>query len=108
VVIEAVHAVIAQAAMRGPWRPEDLAGEAVFQLDRLALDQDLLGPWRRSICGAVQRIWHLCRDSGYSHRIYPERRRGNAASASGSIDRRTLLTCKGGEKGQKGAKVFSF
>jgi len=59
VVIEAVHAVVAQAAVRGPRRPEDLAGETVFQLDRLSFDQDLLGPRRRSICGTVQRVWHL-------------------------------------------------
>lgn len=60
VVIEAIHAVVAQAAVRGARRPEDLAGEAVFQFDRLALDEHLLGAGRRPVCGAVQRVWHFC------------------------------------------------
>lgn len=54
VMIEAIHTIIAQAAVRGARRPEDLAGEAVLQLNRLALDEHLLGAGRRPVCGTVQ------------------------------------------------------
>lgn len=59
VVIEAIDAIVAQAAVRGTRRPEYFAGEAIFQLDRLPLDEHLLGAWRRPVCGAVQRVWHF-------------------------------------------------
>lgn len=59
VVIEAIHAIVAQAAVRCTRWPEYFAGETILQLDRLPFDQHLLGAWWRSVCGAVQRVWHF-------------------------------------------------
>lgn len=39
--------------MGGTWRSEDLAGEAVLQLDRLAVDDHLLCPGGRPVAGAA-------------------------------------------------------
>lgn len=39
--------------MGGTWRSEDLASEAIFQLDRLAVDDHLLGPGRRPVAGTA-------------------------------------------------------
>lgn len=61
VVVEPVHAVVAETAVGGAWRPEDLAGEAVLELHRLALDQHLFCSWRWPIRGTIQRIGHLCK-----------------------------------------------
>lgn len=48
--------------MRGTWRSEDLAGEAVLQLDGLAVDDHLLGPGGRPVAGAaVCHIWRRLR-----------------------------------------------
>lgn len=47
------HTVVAEAAVGGTWRSEDLAGEAVLQLDRLAVDDHLLGPGRGSVARAA-------------------------------------------------------
>ncbi len=45
--------------MGGTRRSEDFAGEAVLQLDCLAIDDDLLGPGRRPVAGAA--ISHVLR-----------------------------------------------
>lgn len=47
------HTVVAEAAVGGTWRPEDLAGEAVLQLDCLAVDDHLLGPGWGPVAGAA-------------------------------------------------------
>lgn len=39
--------------MGGTWRSEDLAGEAILQLYRLAIDDHLLGPGRRPVASAA-------------------------------------------------------
>ena len=52
VVVEPLHAVVADGAVRGARRPEYLAGEAELQLDRLPLDLHLLGSGRRPVRGA--------------------------------------------------------
>ena len=52
VVVEPLHAVVADGAVRGSRRPEYLAGEAELELDRLPLDLHLLGSGRRSVRGA--------------------------------------------------------
>lgn len=44
--------------MGGTWRSEDFAGEAIFQLYCLTIDDDLLGPGRRPVArAAVGHIW---------------------------------------------------
>lgn len=44
--------------MGGTWRSEDFAGEAIFQLNCLTIDDDLLGPGRRPVArAAVGHIW---------------------------------------------------
>lgn len=54
-------AVVADAAVRRPWRPEDLAGVAVLQLDDLVVDLHIADPRRRPLaCGHVP-IGCLCR-----------------------------------------------
>lgn len=58
-MIKSINAVITQAAVRGPWRSEYFAGEAVFQLHGLAPHENLFRSWGRSICRAVQRVGHL-------------------------------------------------
>lgn len=53
------HTIVAQAAVRGPWGPEDLAGEAVLELHRLPVDDHLSGPRGRPVpwtTGAVSRV----------------------------------------------------
>ena len=52
VVVEPLHAVVADGAVRGSRRPEYLAGEAELELDRLPLDLHLLGSGRRSVRGS--------------------------------------------------------
>lgn len=47
------HTVVAEAAVGGTWRSEDLAGEAVLQLDGLAVDDHLLRPGRGPVAGAA-------------------------------------------------------
>lgn len=47
------HTVVTEAAVGGSGRPEDLAGETILQLDRLAVDDHLLGPGRRPVAGAA-------------------------------------------------------
>lgn len=59
-MVEPVDAVVAQAAVRGARRPENFARETVFQLYRLALDQDLFGARRRPKRRTVERVWHFC------------------------------------------------
>lgn len=44
--------------MGGTWRSEDFAGKAIFQLDRLTVDDDLLGPGRGPVARAA--IGHVC------------------------------------------------
>lgn len=44
--------------MGGTWRSEDFAGKAVFQLHRLTVDDDLLGPGRGPVARAA--IGHVC------------------------------------------------
>lgn len=57
------HTVVAEAAVGGTWRPEDLAGEAVLQLDCLAVDDHLLGPGRGPVAGAaVGHVWRWRRE----------------------------------------------
>ena len=53
VVVEALHAVVADRAVRGPRRPKDLAAEAVLELDRLAVDDHLLRAGRGSVGRAL-------------------------------------------------------
>ena len=53
VVVEPLHAVVADGAVRGPRRTEDLAGEAVLELDRLVAHHDLLGARGRAVGGAA-------------------------------------------------------
>ena len=48
-VVEPLNTVVADGAVGGSRRAEDLAGEAVLQLDRLVADEDLLGPGRRPV-----------------------------------------------------------
>lgn len=43
------YTVVTQAAVRGPWGPEDLAGEAVLELHRLPVDDHLSGPRGRPV-----------------------------------------------------------
>ncbi len=52
-VVEALHAVVANGAVGGARRTEDLAGKAVLQLDGLVADDHLLGPGRRTEGAAV-------------------------------------------------------
>ena len=52
VVVEPLHAVVADGAVRGSRRPEYFACEAELELDRLPLDLHLLGSWRRSVRGS--------------------------------------------------------
>lgn len=43
--------------MGGTWWSEDFARKAILQLDRLAIDDDLFGPGRRSVaCAAISHI----------------------------------------------------
>lgn len=58
-MIEPIDTVITKAAVRGPRRPEDFAREAVLELHRLALDEDLLGAGRRPVRRRVERVWHF-------------------------------------------------
>lgn len=44
--------------MGGTWRSEDFAGEAIFQLNCLTVDDNLLGPGRRPVARAA--IGHIC------------------------------------------------
>lgn len=44
--------------MGGTWRSEDFAGKAIFQLNCLTVDDDLLGPGRRPVARAA--IGHVC------------------------------------------------
>ena len=62
------HTVVTQAAVGGARRPEDLAGEAVFQLDRLPVDQHLPGSgWPVSWpTGAVSCIYRI-QGRGFLH-----------------------------------------
>ena len=46
--------------MGSPRRAEDLAGEAVLQLDYLALDDHLLGARWRPVCAWRVGVGHLC------------------------------------------------
>lgn len=44
--------------MGGTWRSEDLAGEAILQLDCLAVDDHFLGPGRRPVAStAISHIY---------------------------------------------------
>ncbi len=43
------NTIITQAAVGGPGRPEDLAGEAVLEFDHLTLDDHFLCARRRSV-----------------------------------------------------------
>lgn len=112
VVIEAIHAIVAQTAVRGTWWPEYLAGETILQLDRLPLDEHLLGAWRRAVCGTVQGVWHFYtrskvrNGSGCAAAAY-----GNAASASSAAlatKSSSLLTCKENGNGREGKKEQKF
>lgn len=47
------HTVVTEAAVGGTWRSEDLAGEAILQLDCLAVDDHLLCPGGRPVAGAA-------------------------------------------------------
>lgn len=52
------HTVVTEAAVGGTRWSEDFAGKAIFQLDSLTIDDDLLGPGRRSVARAA--IGHIC------------------------------------------------
>lgn len=65
--------------MGGTWWSEDLAGEAVLQLDCLAVDDHLLRPGGRPVAGAAVR--HVC-----GH----ERRKRDASGMQTSV-RSTLM-----------------
>lgn len=58
-MIKAVHTVIAETAMGGPWWPKDLASKAVLEFHRLSFDQDFFCAWWWSIRGTVKGIGHL-------------------------------------------------
>lgn len=112
VVIEAIHAIVAQTAVRGTWRPEYLAGEAILQLDRLPLDEHLLGAWRRAVCGTVQRVWHFYTQVRNGSGCAAAAAYGNAASASAALATKSsssslLLTCKENEREGKKEQKFS-
>lgn len=51
------HTVVAQAAVRGAWRSEHLAGEAVLELHHLLVDDDLLGAGRRPIAAVSSVVY---------------------------------------------------
>lgn len=51
--VSLTHTVVTEAAVGGTWRSEDLAGEAILQLDRLAIDDHLLGPGRRPVASTA-------------------------------------------------------
>lgn len=55
-MVESIHTVVAQAAMRCTGWSKDFASEAIFQLDSLSSHENLFRTWWRSICGAVQRV----------------------------------------------------
>lgn len=55
--------VVADAAVRRPWRAEDFAGVAVLQLDDLVVDLHVADPRRRPLaCGHVP-VGCLCRNT---------------------------------------------
>lgn len=55
--VSLTHTVVTEAAVGGTWRSEDLAGEAILQLDCLAIDDHLLGPGRRPVASTA--IGHI-------------------------------------------------
>jgi len=59
VVVEPLYTVITNAAVRGSRRPENLASEAVLELDCLSLDLNLLGAGRGPVRGARTVVWLL-------------------------------------------------
>lgn len=61
--------------MGGAWRSEDLAGEAVLELDRLAVDDHLLRPGRRPVAGAA--VGHVCGCTGEKE-MHRDSREGKA------------------------------
>lgn len=118
-MIEAIHAIVAETAVRGTRWPEYLAGEAILQLDRLPLDEHLLGAWRRAVCGTVQRVWHFYIRN--SRRRSPQQKGSNGCGPEMQHQhhrqrwrqsRRSLLTCKergrGGREGEKEQKFSHF
>ena len=48
--------------MGGAWGPEDLAGEAVLELDHLLVDDDLFGARRRPVGGGRRRPRIICEE----------------------------------------------
>lgn len=54
VMVKAFNTVVTQTAVRCSRRPEDFAGEAVFQLDGLTIDENLSGA--RWWTGAARRV----------------------------------------------------
>lgn len=108
VVIEAIHAIVAETAVRGTRWPEYLAGEAILQLDRLPLDEHLLGAWRRAVCGTVQRVWHFYIRN--TRRRSPQQKGSNGCGPEMQHQHhrqrwrqshRSLLTCKKRGRGRK-------
>ena len=55
------HTVVTEAAVGGSGRSEDLAGEAVLELDRLAVDLDLPGPGGRPVArpAGTAGVWEV-------------------------------------------------
>lgn len=93
-VIEAIHAIVAQTAVRGTRWPEYLAGEAILQLDRLPLDEHLLGTWRRAVCGTVQRVWHFyIRNSRRRRKVPTDAVRKCSISIIGSVGDKVVVRC---------------
>lgn len=63
VMVESLHTVVTQAAVRGARRPEHLAGEAVFELHHLLVDEDFLSARWRPIAGVssvVNLLFNVC------------------------------------------------
>ena len=69
--------------MRGPRRPEDLAGEAVLELHRLPVDDHLSGPGGRSVAGAAVRP--VCGNAGRVGREEGEGRKGGQRINTASV-----------------------
>lgn len=64
--VQLTDTVVTEAAVGGTWRSEDFAGEAIFQLNCLTIDDDLLGPGRRPVARAA--VGHICGKKQLEHK----------------------------------------
>lgn len=64
--VQLTDTVVTEAAVGGTWRSEDFAGEAIFQLNCLTIDDDLLGPGRRPVARAA--VGHICGKTQFEHK----------------------------------------